>query len=89
MLTVKTIEAEFNSAKSFGYVYGYIVRKERFSVYVELGKEQDYILSSGDNTDTEFKFFVNSTVYIAETDEQLDKQNYVQVIKYINVRLYH
>ena len=88
MLTVKTVKAEFNSAKSYGYVYGYIARTDTFSVYITLGKEQEYILRSSDDKNTEFKVFANSTVYIAETDEELDRQNYIEIIPQIKVRIF-
>ncbi|MDM9583687.1 hypothetical protein [Nostoc sp. GT001] len=88
MLTVRTIKAEFDNAESYGYVYGYIVRKDIFPVYVTLGKEQEYISSPLDDKNTDFRTFVSCTVYIAETDEELDSEKYIEIIPQIKVRIF-
>lgn len=67
MLTVKTEKSEFKNAKSYGYVYDYIVRKgTTFAVYVTLGLEQEYISLPSYDKNTEFKKFANCTVYISQ-----------------------
>ena len=89
MLTVRTIKAEFDNAESYGYVYGYIVRKDIiFPVYVTLGKEQEYISLPFDDKNTDFRTFASSTIYIAETDEELDMENYIEIIRQIKVRIF-
>ncbi|MEH2305349.1 hypothetical protein [Nostoc sp.] len=88
MLTVRTIKAEFDNAESYGYVYGYIVRKDIFPVYITLAKEQEYISSPLDDKNTEFRTFASCTVYIAETDEELDRENYIEIIRQIKVRIF-
>ena len=74
---IKTIREEFEAAEDDGYVYGYIQRKKTFSVYVELGSEKEYIASSKDDLNTEYRYFRDCRVYIAETDEQIDLGEYI------------
>lgn len=85
---IKTSKLDFDSAESYGYIYGYIIRQEVFPVYVELGKEKEYIPSAKDNEKTEYKLFINCSVLISETDEKLDEQEYVQIIEHISVKIY-
>ena len=77
VLRIKTIREEFEAAKNGGYVYGYIQRQKTFSVYVELGSERDYTPSSKDDPNTEYRYFRDCQVYIAETDEQIDRGEYI------------
>jgi hypothetical protein len=48
----------------------------------------DYIPSALDDKNTEFKVFRNCTVYIAETDKELDVGNYIQHIPSITVKIF-
>lgn len=86
--SIKTIRAEFEAAHSNGYVYGQIVRQEVFPVYVELGSEREYIPSPNDDPMTEYRFFTNCTIYAAETEEQLDRGQYVATMSGVSVVIY-
>lgn len=77
VLRIRTRREEFIEGNSGGYVYGEIQRQKSFPVYVELGIEEEYIPSSQDNSKTEYRLFKNCTVFVAETDEQLDRGEYI------------
>lgn len=88
MIRIKTVGAEFDAANSNGYVYGKILRQEIFPVYVELGAEQEYIPSPNDDPMTEYRFFTKCTVYVAETEAQLDRGQYVATSSGVTVVIY-
>jgi hypothetical protein len=88
MIRVKTIRAEFEAARSSGYVYGQIVRQTVFPVYIELGKEREYTASPNDNPNTEYRFFAKCSVYVAETEDQLDRENYLATSLGVDVVIY-
>jgi hypothetical protein len=87
IVVVKTPDEEFQSAESYGYVYGYIIRRQRFPVYVNLGEEKEYIPSFADDDKTEYRIFQNCIVYVSETDENLDNKNYIQKIENALVKI--
>lgn len=70
-IRIKATPLEFEAASSDGCVYGEIKGKRGLYVYVELGEEQEYILSSNDNLTTEYRLFIRCDVYFAKTKEQL------------------
>ncbi len=74
---VKTPREEFSAATNNGYVYGRLVRKSPLPTYVELGTERDYTPSPKDDPNTEYRYFVNCTVCVAETEEELDREDYI------------
>ena len=88
MYKIKTQKIEFDAATSNGYVYGEIVRTTTFPVYIELGAEQEYISSAKDDSKTEYRLFTNCTIYMAETEEQLDRENYIGTLKNQTVVIY-
>ena len=88
ILRIKTLREEFNSAVSGGYVYGEIIRKKSFPVYVDLGTEHNYQPSAKDDPNTEYKIFRTCSVYIAETEEKLDRGEYVSSTKGTTVIIY-
>ncbi len=77
VIRVRTVHEEFEAAEDGGYVYGKMHRQKSFPVYVELGTEEEYILSSKDDPKTEYRFFRGCNVFVAETDEQLDRGEYI------------
>lgn len=77
VIRIKTPRQEFEAAKNHGYVYGYIQRKQAFPVYVELGKEEEYIRSARDDDRTDYKLFRRCNVFLSENDEQLDNEKYI------------
>lgn len=77
MIRVKTAREEFLAGKSGGYVYGYVIRRKAFPVYVELGIEREYQLSASDDPNTEYRLFRRCNVLFAETDELLDREEYI------------
>lgn len=74
---VKTTKAEFNAAESGGYIYGSIIRQKSLPVYVDLGKEKQYIPSPTDDPMTGYKCFVNCNIRVAATEELLDQGVYL------------
>lgn len=88
ILRIKTLREEFDSAVSGGYVYGEIIRKKPFPVYADLGTEKPYEPSTNDDPNTEYRIFRNCSVYIAETEEKLDRGEYVSSTKDTTVILY-
>lgn len=85
---IRTIRAEFEAARSNGYVYGQIIRQDVFPVYVELGSEREYIPSPNDDPMTEYRFFTNCTIYAAETEDQLDRGQYIAIMPSVSVVIY-
>lgn len=77
VVRVKTPHEEFEAAANNGYIYGWLVRKSSLPAYVELGTERDYSPSPKDNPNTEYRYFVNCTVCVAETEEELDREEYI------------
>lgn len=88
MIKVNTPYAEFSAAESKGYVYGQIRRKNTFPVYVELGVEQEYRPSPKDDPNTEYRLFTACTIYVAETEEQLDNEQFAAVERNVTVLIY-
>jgi hypothetical protein len=76
-IRVKAIREEFDAAISDGCVYGEVIRQTTFYVYVELGKEIEYNLSPKDDPNTEYKMFISCNVFFTQTQEQLDREEYV------------
>ncbi len=77
MIRIKTIREEFEAAEENGYVYGEIIRKKSFPVYIELGREVNYIPSPSDNPKTDYRLFRECHIFVAETNEQLDREDFV------------
>ncbi len=82
MLQVKTNALEFNNAESNGYIYGYVIRKHKFSVYINLGEEVPYNTTKTDHENTKYRLFRNCTVYYSENDDDLDKGTYIHEPKF-------
>jgi len=64
---------EFELAASNGCVFG---RWLKLYVYVELGAQGEYRESEREEQSTRRKLFRNCTVYYAETEEQIDNEDY-------------
>lgn len=77
VVRVRTVREEFEAAEDGGYVYGEIQRQKSFPVYVELGTEEEYIPSPKDDPRTDYRLFRGCNVFVAETDEQLDRGEYI------------
>jgi hypothetical protein len=77
MIYIKTENEEFDAAQANGYVYGQVRLAKIFFVYVELGAEREYNPSPKDDPKTEYRFFVNCTLWFAESESQLDNGDYV------------
>lgn len=88
VLRIRTRREEFIEGNSGGYVYGEIQRQKSFPVYVELGIEEEYTPSSQDNSKTEYRFFRNCIVSVAETNEQLDRGKYIYSLTDVTVVIY-
>jgi hypothetical protein len=57
-------------------------------LYVDLGTEHNYQPSAKDDPNTEYKIFRTCSVYIAETEEKLDRGEYVSSTKGTTVIIY-
>lgn len=55
---------------------------------MELGIEREYRPSPNDDPNTEYRLFIACTVYYAETEEQLDDEQYVAVEENVTVIIY-
>lgn len=88
VLRVKTPSEEFDAAENNGYVYGEIRRAKIFPVYVELGQEIAYIPSSRDDPNTKYRIFQRCTIYLSETEEQLDRGEYIFKTPNVSVIIY-
>lgn len=77
VIRVRTVREEFEAGEDGGYIYGEIQRQRNFPVYVELGTEAEYIPSAKDDLKTEYKFFTGCNVFVAENDQQLDREEYL------------
>lgn len=77
MIRVKTIREEFDAGEAGGYVYGEIRRQKILPVFVKLGIEQKYYPSPSDDPNTRYRLFSRCAVYVAETDEQLDRGEFI------------
>jgi hypothetical protein len=65
--------AEFELATSNGCVFG---KWLKLYVYIELGEQGQYMESEREDLSTKRKLFKNCTVYYAETQEQIDNEDY-------------
>jgi hypothetical protein len=87
VIRVKTIREEFESGADGGYIYGEIQRQKKFPVYVDLGTEE-YIPSAKDDTKTEYRLFTGCNAFVAESDEQLDREEYISSSLNVTVIIY-
>lgn len=65
-----------------------MIKRKNFPVYVELGIEEDYRYSPSDNINTRYRFFNHCNIFVAETDEQLDREEYLTSMKDESVTIY-
>jgi hypothetical protein len=87
-IRIKAIREEFDAAISDGCVYGEVIRQTTFYVYVELGKEIEYNLNPKDDPNGEYKMFVNCNVFFTQTQEQMDREDYVSENLNLTVIIY-
>lgn len=87
-IRVRTVGEEFEAAEDGGYIYGEIQRQRNFPVYVELGIEKEYISSAKDDAKTEYKLFTGCNVFVAENDEQLNREEYLSSSLDVTVIIY-
>jgi hypothetical protein len=88
-IKIKADREEFALATDNGAVYGKVIRATAISVYVELGRELRYNPSPRDDENAEYKQFSGCTIYYAETDEQLDRGEYLNITKDSIVVIYY
>ena len=85
---VSVNKQEFDAAEPEGYVYGYAqYGTKKNPVYVSLGNEVDYIRNKNDDPCTSYRLFFNSTVYYAETDDDLDNEIYSEILEDQGVKI--
>ena len=86
---VSVDKQEFDAAKSGGYVYGYVKYGTiKAPVYIDLGEELEYSRSRHDDPNTFYKLFLDSTIYYAKTDEDLDNDIYFAVLEHQTVKIF-
>jgi len=78
-IKIKAEREEFDLATENGAVYGKVIRATAIAVYVELGKKIRYSPSPRDDENAEYKQFSGCTIFYAETDEQLDRGDYLNI----------
>lgn len=88
VIRVRAVREEFEAGADGEYVYGEIQRQKNFSVYVELGKEEEYISSSNDDPKTEYRLFRKCNIFVAENDEQLNREEYISSSRGVTVIIY-
>jgi hypothetical protein len=88
VLRVKVERSDFESATSYGWVDGLVQGRKDVCAYVELGAEQEYILSSRDNPRTEYRLFRECDVFFADSQEKLEALNYDGQVYNVTVILY-
>ncbi len=76
ILRIKVTRDEFNAAESNGWVDGLYRGKQGMYVYVDLGKEEEYILHPSDDPKTEYRKFNYCDVFYAVSLEQLDARDF-------------
>jgi len=69
MIRIRVTRSEFKLACSHGCVYGEIVKRGIIYAYVELGNERPY--QSQETLKIDVKYFINCTVFFAESEEDL------------------
>lgn len=87
-LRVKVTRSDFESATSGGWVDGLVQGRKDVWAYVELGTEQEYIPSSGDNPRTEYRLFRGCDAFFAKSQEKLEALNYDGQLLSVTVILY-
>lgn len=81
---------EFDEACSDGCVYGKVETSRPISfVYVDLGREGDYIAKFSDDKDTLYKIFFGCDVFFAENQEDLRNEIYCKVLLNETVIIYN
>ena len=94
---VRVLRSEFTEAKSNGYVDGIIIEyyeaNGRFQpgtlyVYVELGREREYIPKRGEDPQTERRCFTNCTICYARTEKDRDKGIFETELSHQTVIIY-
>jgi len=75
-LRIQVTPDEFDAAKSNGWVDGLYRGKQGIYVYVELGKEEEYIPRPSDDQKTEYRAFRNCDAFFASSREQLDAADF-------------
>ena len=95
---VKVSRSEFAQARSNGYVDGEIIEYFEVNgklqpgtlyVYVDLGKEKEYIPKANDNLITERRCFVNCTVCYAMTEQDRNEGIFETEVPRQTVIIYH
>lgn len=88
VLRIKVIREDFDAAESNGWVDGQIQGREGLWVYVELGKEQEYIHRPSDNPKTEYRMFRECSVFFANSQQQLELGDYLAEESNVTVIVY-
>jgi hypothetical protein len=87
-IKIKADLEEFALAIANGAVYGKVIRAIVIAVYVDLGNSEIYRPSPKDDPNAEYKKFSGCTIYYAESDEKLDKREYLNITRNCTVVIY-
>jgi hypothetical protein len=94
---VKVSRSEFAEAISNGYIDGEIteyyevngrLQQGTLYVYVELGREREYIPKANENLKTERRCFVNCTICYAISEQDRDEGNFETELPHQTVIIY-
>lgn len=88
ILRINVSKLDFQAACSDSWVDGQLQGKKGMYVYVELGKEYEYISSFKDDPKTSYRIFSNCAVFFAKSQEQLENEEYEANFPSVTVIIY-
>ena len=87
-IRIKVTPIEFDSAESNGYTYGNVRGNQTLCAYVDLGQERPYVERPSDDPNTRYRLFLNCDAYFAETETQVDEEDFKTSALDVTVILY-
>jgi hypothetical protein len=87
-VNVKVTREDFEESVSDGWVDGQVQGRSGIWVYVELGKEVEYIPHQSDNPKTDYKCFKGCSIFYAKSQEMLEEEKWLFTDENITVIIY-
>jgi nicotinamidase-related amidase len=87
-VSVKVTREDFEESFSDGWVDGQVQGRSGVWVYVELGKEVEYIPRPSDNPKTDYKCFKGCSIFYAKSQEMLEREEWLFTDENITVIIY-
>lgn len=88
ILKVLASRKEFDTACAGGCVYGQFQGQQNIYIYAELGQELPYNSKPSDDPKTSYRLFTNCDVFFAESQAQLDDNDFATEILNSTVIIY-